>query len=85
MFEVACLFYTVRRDYWDAHRITGDTYTDACSEIARLAEAAGGNINLAAQLLAGTVGDDDDGAGYGGLQPEPYENEQREMLAEYGE
>ena len=82
MFEVACLFYAVRRDYWDAHRITGDTYTDACSEIARLAEAAGGSINLAAQLLAGV---DDGGAGYGGLQPEPYENEQREMLAEYGE
>ena len=54
MFEVACLFYEVRRDYWDVHRITGDTYTDACSEIARLAEAAGGSINLAAQLLAGT-------------------------------
>ena len=54
MFEVACLFYTVRRDYWDAHRISGDAYTDACSELARLAEAAGGNINLAAQILVGT-------------------------------
>ena len=53
MFELACLFYEVRHGFYKDHDIQKFAYANI--ELARLAEAAGGNLNLVAQILTGKV------------------------------
>jgi hypothetical protein len=48
LFELACLFYEARNNKLDI-----DGQMDACSEVGRLAWAAGFNVNDLAKMLLG--------------------------------